>query len=168
MNDMSITSNKTVVLDELDRRFGLRKRTINVCLNNGLTDLHRIREFKREHGEFTKLLNCGRRTQADLEELLRKVEEEPLPASHAVAPEVPSGLLSEPDLEELFELLSVRAKNALTKFTGESAPEAIAWRVLFSDIDFSKIRNVGSRPSARYRNSRQPSRHGHQALMFLK
>ena len=109
-------------LEELSEQYGLSVRALNVCEAADLLYLSDLRDFAARHGGFRKLRNCGKKTALELNELLVRSQQSPIPDWVVSGPIVQSlaGIISSHVLQ-----LSVPARVALEKHAKSIKPGAV-------------------------------------------
>lgn len=113
-------------LDQLATLFGLSVRAFNVCENAELTSLDKIRAFAVEHGDFSKLRNCGVKTQMELVDLLARART----AGYVDGDDTPKGEERQQELVGLictvhFQKLSIQAKEVVEQYAGGHSADAL-------------------------------------------
>lgn len=140
-----------MTVKELYDRFEISLRAYNVCEQLSLRSIDDLKEFLKIHNDFKSARNCGEKTNKELCEIVMQYNG--FSPHEAGIPFELENLRSEKDrlvfdtyASNLFDKLSVRARNALSTFFQGSCPtfELLKSEFLHERFDPNELQNVGS------------------------
>lgn len=139
-----------MTIKELYDRFEISLRAYNVCETLGLKTIGDLNDFLKLHRGFKSARNCGDKTNKELSEIISQYNNLNLNDSRDTTIQ---NFKSEKDksvfdiyLNNQFDKLSVRAKNALLSYFNNSRPtfEAVKTEFLLDSFNAINLQNVGS------------------------
>ena len=135
----------------------ISRRSYNVCKYNNLNTLDDINEYYKKHKSFSKLNNCGRKSNGELIEVCNKYQEEFLNNNPQIKVEKPLitiliGLTrTQREVINSFiqvntKSLSVRSQNAILSYLNQNLKvKNFANKILIpNSFKLNKLKNIGS------------------------
>ncbi|MBK9146714.1 MAG: hypothetical protein IPM12_02705 [Flavobacteriales bacterium] len=121
-------------------------RAYNVCKTADLLRVSLIRKFAIQHGGFSKLRNCGKKTAIELTDLLVKHGAEAQPKRTEGGPHGynSSELSTQKVFAAHFLKLSTRGRNQLIKHAGSTEPEEIIRFLSEQGVGMPRLSGCGS------------------------